>query len=202
MTATAFDDAAQREHAAVLGLWIFLISELMFFGPLFLGYVYGRVQWSAGFAAASRATDIELGSINTAILLTSSFTMAAAIALRELAPRMARALLLATATCGAVFLAIKGIEYHDDWRRHLFPAHAFYFDAAHAQAAQYFFWIYFAVTALHALHLLIGIGVVSALATRAQQANAPRWELTGLYWHFVDCVWIFLYPMLYLVGTR
>ncbi|MGB7480384.1 MAG: cytochrome c oxidase subunit 3 [Burkholderiaceae bacterium] len=204
--APQFDERRQQEAAASLGLWVFLATELMFFGPLFFGYAYGRSHFPQAFAAASRHTDVVLGSINTALLLTSSVTMACAAAARGHDARRAAAWLLwATAALGACFLALKGVEYAHDWRDRLFPGVRFAFGDAHAGGAEIFFFLYFATTALHALHLTIGIVVVClfalALRRRATEfASAERIELAGLYWHFVDLIWIFLYPILYLVG--
>lgn len=204
--AQQFGSHAQQNSAATLGLWVFLATELMFFGPLFFGYTYGRSHFPAAFAAASRHTDVVLGSINTAILLSSSLTMALAVAARKAqAQRLAMWLLWATAVLGVAFLVVKGTEYAHEWQQHLFPGAGFAFDGGHAAGAQFFFFLYFATTGLHALHLTIGIAAVSVFAIGVRQnalqfAGAERIELAGLYWHFVDVVWIFLYPILYLVG--
>jgi cytochrome c oxidase subunit III len=202
-----FGSAEQQSRAATLGLWVFLTTELMFFGPLFFGYWIGRLNFPDGFAAASRHTDVTLGTINTAILLTSSLTMVLATVVRKLdAPRRwTMTLLWVTAALGIVFLIIKGTEYAHEWHEHLFPGKGFSFEGQHSGAAQLFFILYFAMTALHAVHLTIGIVLVSIFAIALQRnamqlANAERIELAGLYWHFVDVVWIFLYPILYLVG--
>lgn len=209
MTAAAtepFDNAPQRAHADTLGLWIFLMTELMFFGPLFFAYFYGRIEYGHGFAAASRHTDVVLGTLNTALLLTSSASMAAAVAARARQRTRAAAVLLAlTALAGCAFVAIKGWEWHDEWLQHLWPGAGFAFDGPDAQAVRYFYFLYFGMTAVHALHLLVGIGASTIFALGlwrgARDFAAPRRiELTGLYWHFVDVVWIFLYPLLYLLG--
>ncbi|HJW57718.1 MAG TPA: cytochrome c oxidase subunit 3 [Burkholderiaceae bacterium] len=199
-------DAARRDFASTLGVWIFLATELMFFGPLLFGYLYVRIHFPDSFAAASRHTDVALGTLNTAVLLTSSMTMAiAAAAHRVDARHLAARLLWVTAALGATFLVIKGVEYAHDWRAHLFPGPAFSFPGHGSEGAQLFFFLYFALTGLHALHLTIGIVLAGAFAfdlhrNRPAFANAQRTELAGLYWHFVDAIWIFLYPMLYLVG--
>lgn len=204
--ASQFDNAAQQGQAGTFGLWIFLATELMFFGPLFFGYVYGRTHEAAGFAQASRHTDVVLGTINTAVLLTSSLAMAAAVdARRAGAVNAARWLLWITAALGIAFLAIKGAEYRSEWSEHLFPGAAFSFPGEHGRAVEFFFFLYFATTGLHAIHLAIGIGIVCVFAWKLQSsstafASDERIELAGLYWHFVDSVWIFLYPILYLVG--
>ena len=210
MTSAARTDppAGEARHAApILGLSVFLATELMFFGPLLFGYAYGRLHFPDAFAAASRHTDLALGSINTALLLTSSATMAAAAALRRAeAVKAARLLLWSTAALGAAFLVIKGIEYAHEWQEHLFPGASFAFSGAgQGGGARFFYFLYFCMTGLHAVHLGIGIAIVCVFAIGLQRgkaafAGAGRIELGGLYWHFIDVIWIFLYPLLYLVG--
>jgi cytochrome c oxidase subunit III len=201
-----FDSIERQSDAARLGMWVFLGTEILFFGPLFMGYVYGRFHFPEAFAAASRHTDVLLGTINTAVLLTSSFTMALAVeARREGDVRLARAMLVLTAALGSAFLVIKGVEYANDWHEHLVPGIRFSFDAQHVGGAALFFYLYFVVTGLHALHLTIGIALVLTMVAllmrgRIEAANGERVEVAGLYWHFVDVIWIFLYPILYLVG--
>jgi cytochrome c oxidase subunit 3 len=207
MHAEQFDSAAQQEEAATLGIWVFLATELMFFGPLFFGYYYGRTHFPEGFAAASRHTEVMLGTINTAILLTSSMLMAIAVEARKAnATRLATRMLLLVAALGIAFLVIKGTEYRHEWQEHLFPGAGFFFpEHQHAGAARMFYFLYFGMTGLHALHLIIGIVMVLVftlgLSRGARRfANTERIEVAALYWHFVDAVWIFLYPILYLVG--
>lgn len=209
MTAHAeqFDTAAQQGEAATLGMWVFIATELMFFGPLFFGYYYGRTQYPEAFAAASRHTEVMLGTINTAILLTSSLLMAIAVEARKAdAAHLATRLLWGVVALGMAFLAIKGIEYRHEWQEHLFPGAGFAFpERNHADAAQMFYFLYFAMTGLHALHLVIGIVAVSVFALGLSRgarrfASAERIEIVGLYWHFIDVIWIVLYPILYLVG--
>ncbi len=191
----------QRAQAGTLGMWVFLATELMFFGPLFFGYWYGRLQFPEAFAAASRETDVVLGAANTTLLLTSSALMAAAVEAAQLgARRLAVRLLGATAALGVVFLIVKGAEYHHEWQAGLFPGDA----SVLVTGGRLFFLLYFAMTGVHALHLVIGITVVAAFAVTGAGAK-PRWGpgqlgLVGLYWHFVDALWIFLFPLLYLLG--
>lgn len=189
-----------------LGMWVFLATELMLFGPLFLGYVYGRTHFPEAFAAASRRTEFWLGTINTAILLSSSLAVALAVELRARGRTRAPAICLAlAAACGVAFLVIKGTEYAHEFGEHLFPGSSFRFAPGVAHGAELFFFLYFAMTALHALHLAIGIAGILlfalGLVARLGLLLPPhRLEVMGLYWHFVDTVWIFLYPILYLVG--
>ncbi|CAD6561288.1 cytochrome c oxidase subunit 3 [Paraburkholderia sabiae] len=204
--AEQFNTAAQQEEASMLGMWTFLATEVMFFGPLFFGYLYGRSHFPEGFAAASRHTDVTLGTINTAVLLTSSMLMAIAVQARKVgAVRLAARMLFFTAALGIVFLIIKGTEYWKEFHEHLVPAAGFAFpETHHADAAQLFFFLYFGMTGLHALHLIIGVVMVLGFAlalSRVERefAKAERIDVVGLYWHFVDIVWIFLYPLLYLV---
>ncbi|HEV6965300.1 cytochrome c oxidase subunit 3 [Roseateles sp.] len=188
---------ADRAETARFGLWIFLSTEVLFFGALLLAYAWGRVYWPEGFATASRHTDVLLGTLNTGLLLTSSVLVA--LAVESPAPRV-WSLLMATAL-GLAFLAIKGLEYRHDWRDALIPGPGF---ALPERGAQLFFELYFVMTALHAVHLLIGTGVLGIFAwgssSRAAWLTPQRLELAGLYWHFVDIVWIVLYPLLYLAG--
>ena len=185
-----------------LGMWIFLASEVLFFGGLFIAYLYGRTTWPAGWAAASRETDVALGTVNTALLLTSSAIVALAVACAEhaRARQWAARLLWVTAMLGMAFVAIKGIEWHADWRKHLVPGSGFALSVA---GEQQFFALYFVMTGLHAVHMLVGIAVLAVLAVgRVRErawASAGHLEVAALYWHFVDLVWIFLYPLLYLV---
>jgi len=203
--AVQFDDAAQQRDADTLGMWLFLATEVLFFGVLFLSYSVARAHFPDAFAAASRHTNLLLGGTNTAVLLTSSFTMALAVrAAGTQDARSARRLLLLTATLGAVFCAIKLTEYALDYRGHLVPLLDFAFDVDLRQGALVFFLLYFATTGLHLVHLTIGIAIVLVLAWRTGRGAGPRHaervEVAGLYWHFVDLVWIFLYPCLYLVA--
>ena len=203
--ADQFDEAPQQRAAATLGMWIFLATEVMFFGALFFAYAIARMQFPEDFAAASRQTSIVLGTANTAILLTSSLFMALAVASAERNERRASAaLLVVTALLGLAFAAIKVSEYAIDYRHHLVPIVDFAFDPQHARGARIFFGLYFLTTGLHLLHLAVGIGLVVVLALQVWRAQpnalADHAEIVGLYWHFVDIVWIFLYPCLYLVS--
>jgi cytochrome c oxidase subunit 3 len=196
--------ALREDDTAQLGMWIFLATEVLFFGGLFAAYLYGRTHWPPGFAAASRHTDVLLGTVNTALLLTSSALVALAMVCDEEAERRRWVswLLGASAALGLAFLVIKGIEYRQEWHEGLFPGPGF--ALAGTPGAELFFMLYFVTTALHGLHLLIGIALLAVFAwgsaRLAPWAPHRRLEVAGLYWHFVDIVWIFLYPLLYLVS--
>jgi cytochrome c oxidase subunit 3 len=185
-------------------MWVFLASEVLFFGGLFMAYTYGRSHWPGGFAAASHETHVVLGTVNTALLLTSSALVALAVACDELDAdrRWVARLLAASAALGIAFMVIKGIEYRKEWLEHLVPGAQFRLrDAA---GAELFFVLYFLTTGLHAVHLSVGIVVLAAFAWGTHGgrpwALPRRVEAAGLYWHFVDVVWIFLYPLIYLGG--
>ena len=202
MTAATLLEPKDEPDIGKLGMWVFLASEVLFFGGLFLAYLYGRTHWPQAWAAASRHTDVVLGTVNTALLLTSSAVVALAVACEEDAKqrRWTARLLALTATLGAAFLVIKGFEWHAEWDEHLFPGPSF---ALAVQGAQEFFALYFVMTGLHAVHMIIGVAVLAVLARGRSRgrdwARAGHLEVAALYWHFVDLVWIFLYPLLYLV---
>ena len=205
-----FGSHAQQDYARSFGMWVFLSSELLFFGPLLFGYLYLRMHDPAATGMASRHTDMLLGTVNTAVLLTSSFCMAlAGHAAQGGGRRRAARLLALTALLGVVFLAIKGYEWHQEFAELLFPGAGFHpdnaTDPAMVHGMELFFLLYFAATGLHALHLCIGIGACLwlVLALRHPPPRGPgdeSVELAGLYWHFVDVVWIMLYPLLYLTA--
>jgi cytochrome c oxidase subunit 3 len=203
--AEPFKDRRQQRAAVSLGMWIFLTTETLFFGVLFYAYTIARLQAPDAFAEASRHTNLVLGTANTAILLTSSLFMALAVRNATLGARKGTvAFLLATAALGLVFTGIKLAEYALDYREQLVPLANFAFDPRYARGALVFFGLYFVTTGLHLVHLGIGIALVAFLAwhvlrSSARDAARPI-ETTGLYWHFVDIVWIFLYPCLYLVA--
>jgi cytochrome c oxidase subunit 3 len=204
-----FDDIEQQHEANILGMWVFLGTEILFFGGLLLGYVVYRATYPAAFAEGSRHLDLVLGGINTAVLLGSSLLMALAVqAARNYARRTLVIFLLLTALLGAAFLGIKGWEYYHHYQHELMPILGLPFGLTGPEAnrVQLFFNFYYALTGLHALHLIIGVGVVTTTAILAwrgwfthPEADYVPVELVGLYWHFVDIVWVFLYPLLYLL---
>ena len=231
-----FEDAAQQRHAVTLGMWTFLVTEILFFGGLFLAYSIYRWSFPAAFAAASHHLDLTLGAVNTVVLICSSLTMAMAV--HSAQTEHGRSLiiyLVLTIVLGAAFLGIKGVEYSHKFKEHLVPGASFrlpeepgapghpahpdpaiaagvatmeYPEAEElARHAQIYFSLYFAMTGMHALHMVIGLGLLGWLVMGARRnrfvagADAPV-EIVGLYWHFVDIVWIFLFPLLYLIGRH
>ena len=201
-----FDDLAQQYEASNLGMWAFLLTEVMFFGGLFVSYTVYRTAYLAGFIAGSQHLNVLLGTLNTAVLLSSSLTMALAVhAAQEGHTRLLSRFVLLTMLLGLVFLGIKGSEYVLEYREGLVPVLKFVYSGPHAPQVQLFMIFYFVMTSLHALHMLIGLSLLTVLVVLAwrQQFSAAYHtpvEVIGLYWHFVDIVWIFLYPLLYLVG--
>lgn len=201
-----FDDPLQQREAATLGMWVFLATEILFFGVLFASYTICRVLYPDGFAAASRHTDMLLGTIETAVLLTSSSLIALGVRAIKLGERRAAvALLLATAVLGSSFLVMHGFEYYREYTEHLVPGIDFLQPGVDARAIELFFCLYYFITGFHSLHVLIGVIVIVGVATRVAHGHfGPRRytppELTALYWHLVDIVWIFVYPLIYLVG--
>lgn len=202
--AEQFDDAEQQAEASVLGMWTFLSTEVVFFGGLFLAYIVYRMTYPEAFAEASHHGNLLLGSINTAILLTSSLTMALAVHASQVGSRKRLAsFLLVTVLLGVAFLAVKGVEYRAHISEGLLPGS--HFKPGLPPGTQMFFLLYFVTTGLHALHLLIGCVVLLVLlgmawGARFSQSYYTPVEVSGLYWHFVDLVWVFLYPMFYLVS--
>ena len=206
--AEQFDDIDQQRDAAKLGMWIFLATEVLFFGGLFLAYTIYRFTYGHVFVDASRRLDVVLGGTNTAVLLVSSLLMALGVRAAQLDHRrLLVRLLLGTAFLGCVFMSIKAVEYHNDFVEHLVPGAHFEWKGPDPHNAELFFWIYFAMTGLHAIHVTVGIGILLVLALLAWRGkfsggNYSQIEITGLYWHFIDIVWVFLFPLLYLVGHR
>jgi cytochrome c oxidase subunit 3 len=203
-----FDDAVQQREAATLGMWVFLVTEIMMFGGLFATYVLYRSNDPAAFAAASHHLDTTLGAINTLVLLGSSLTMALAVRSAQLGSRGGSVFgMLCTMLLGAVFLGIKAYEYAHKFHEGLVPGPHFVFHGHESRSAELFFSLYFAMTGLHAIHMIIGMGVLGTLTTLAVRrtysaAYHTPIEIGGLYWHFVDIVWIYLFPLLYLLGRH
>jgi len=204
-----FDDAEQQRSAVTLGMWVFLVTEVMLFGGMFTAYVMYRSLFPGAFAGASNHLDVGLGTFNTAVLICSSLTMALAVHAAQVgrAPGRIIAWLVATMMLGGAFLVIKMYEYAHKFHEGLLPGPAFTYTGPDAQQAELFFSIYFAMTGTHAFHMVIGLGVLTWLAVLARRRQfSPAYytpvELGGLYWHFVDIAWIFLFPLLYLIGRH
>ena len=201
-----FDDPQQQRQAAELGMWLFLVTEVMFFGGLFLAYLVYRLPNEQAFAHASRHLDPLLGGINTLVLLASSLLMALAVHAAEHGRRRwLPILLVGTMLLGGVFLGIKAYEYQHKYHDGLMPRMSAYDKLPGAE--RIFLNLYFLMTGVHAIHMVIGIGLLAVLsiAAFATQGRAPRAttvHVAGLYWHFVDIVWVFLYPFLYLIAVH
>jgi len=223
-----FDTMPQQKEAAVIGMWVFLLTEILFFGGLFVAYMIYRIWYFDAFAEASRSLSLFWGGLNTAVLIGSSLTMAMAVRGAQTNKRKATVnWLILTMLLGTVFLGVKVIEYADKFEHHHVPGPNFVWaheaapgaegaaaESGHRQLSltpdqlqrttQIYFSLYFTMTGLHALHMIIGIGLMSVITWMAwkgrfdEQYYTPV-ELSGLYWHFVDIVWIFLFPLLYLV---
>lgn len=201
-----FDTVEQQREAARLGIWAFLATEIMFFGGLFVSYIIYRHAYPRDFAAASRHTNVFYGTLNTAILLTSSLTMALGVhaaergASKAIVRNIGLTILLAIG-----FLVVKGFEYNEDIHEHLVPGPNFFAPGNTHQ--ELFFYFYWAMTGLHAFHVLVGIVLLSIIAFMASRKKFSAQyynpvEVSGLYWHFVDIVWIYLYPLLYLIDRH
>ncbi len=219
-----FETEDQQREAATFGMWLFLLTEIMFFGGMFFAYLLYRNWYYEAFVVGSNQLSIPLGAANTAILITSGFFMALGVWAAEVRKKgLLVIFLILTTLFGVAFLGIKGVEYHEKWEKHHIPGAGF--DVAEfvnphayglkeqalapdmAQKVQIFFFLYFAMTGMHALHMIIGIALLVWLLLRSQRGEfsagyvAPI-ENFGLYWHFVDIVWLFLFPLLYLINRH
>jgi cytochrome c oxidase subunit 3 len=225
-----FEDRAQQDEAHSLGLWVFLATEIMFFGGLLLAFTVYHVLFPEAFGLASSRLDVTWGVVNTIVLLASSFTMAMGVYFAQTGNKKGLVwMLVITLLCALGFMGIKAHEYSQKFEHHLVPGPSFsfvlddpYYDdikkpdwAERKEAilvadphverhAQMFFVIYFCLTGLHGIHVLIGMGVIGWMLLRtlrnefSAQWNTPI-ELTGLYWHLVDIIWIYLFPLIYLI---
>ncbi len=201
--AEQFNSLKQQEQASTVGMWIFLATEVLFFGGLFLAYTVLRTTYPHDFAVASHHANLLLGTVNTAVLLTSSLFMAFAVQSGKLGQKGATAGFLAlTIVLALVFLGLKGLEYSEHISHHLWPGRGF--DPSLSPHVELFFWLYFVMTGLHAVHVFIGVCILSvitvmSLAGKFSREYSNPVEVSGLYWHFVDIVWVFLYPLFYLI---
>ena len=203
-----FDNLAQQGEASTLGMWVFLVTEVLFFGGLFLVYLVYRSTYPEAFIAGSHELDVLLGGINTGVLITSSLTMALAVHAAQTGHRRTLMIfLVVTMVLGAAFLGIKSVEYYHKFVEHHVPGPGFQFEEEYIRHAQLFFSLYFIMTGLHALHMIIGLGIMTWMlwwswrGIITAEYYSPI-EISGLYWHFVDIVWIFLFPLLYLLGRH
>ena len=202
-----FSDIEQQNESGTLGMWLFLLTEIMFFGGLFATYAIYRLKYFEGFHLGSRHLNYKIGALNTAVLIGSSLTMALAVRAAQLSKRKAIiGFIVLTMILGIAFIGIKlNFEWAADYHEGLIPWMGFHVEGPYASAIRLFFCFYFFMTGLHALHMVIGLGIMCVLLRMASKGRfdegyfAPV-EVTGLYWHFVDIVWIFLFPLLYLVG--
>jgi cytochrome c oxidase subunit 3 len=221
-----FETMEQQKEAAVLGMWAFLLTEILFFGGLFMAYMLYRIWYHDAFVAASKSITLFWGALNTVVLIGSSLTMALAVRAAQTNKRKALInWLIATIILGLVFLGVKVIEYADKFEHHHVPGPNFVWaepghepaagsggehavseaEAANLQSyTQIFFSLYFTMTGLHALHMIVGVVLMSVIvwmawARKFSSEYYTPVEMSGLYWHFVDIVWIFLFPLLYLI---
>jgi cytochrome c oxidase subunit 3 len=207
-----FDTEAQQKDASTLGMWIFLVTEIMFFGGMFAAYTTYRGWYPQVFAVASSSLNEIIGALNTAVLLLSSFTMVLAVRAGQLGQqKMIVLFLILTLLFGGVFLGVKAYEWNEKFEEHHIPGQAAFHLEGVAPAdqghAQLFFSLYFAMTGLHALHMVIGVGILLTLIFQARKGKfAANYytpiDMAGLYWHFVDIIWIFLFPLLYLIDRH
>jgi len=207
-----FETSEQQKDASTIGMWMFLVTEIMFFGGLFMAYIAYRGAYPDAFAAGSQKLNIVYGTINTAVLICSSLTMAMAVHSAALGKKNLIILfLILTLMLGGVFLGIKAVEYHDKYVGHEIPGANFHPELDNKNVSvnnvSLYFALYFGMTGLHALHMIVGVGLLLFLIFKtAKGAYTAHWhtpiELFGLYWHVVDIVWIFLFPLLYLIDLH
>jgi cytochrome c oxidase subunit III len=203
-----FDTLEQQHESSTLGMWLFLATEVMFFGGLFMAYILYRVWYPEAWVEGSLELDIRLGGLNTAVLIGSSLTMAFAVRAAQTGfPRATVNWLLLTMVLGFVFLIVKYFEYSHKFHVGHVPGINFVWEGPNARQVEIFFSVYFMMTGLHALHMVIGFVLLAVIAWMAHRRRfSPEWytpvEMSGLYWHFVDIVWIFLFPLLYLVNRH
>jgi cytochrome c oxidase subunit III len=204
-----FETPAQQKEASALGMWVFLVTEIMFFSGMFLAYAVYRRAFPEVFSIASNTLDVVIGAVNTGVLLCSSFTMVLAVHASQIGNRkLLVVFLILTLLLGGVFLGVKAYEWNQKFEEHHVPGPTFHLEGTTQQGqAQLFFSLYFAMTGVHALHMVIGAGLLLVLVFQAYAGrfspsyNTPV-DMSGLYWHFVDIIWIFLFPLLYLIGRH
>jgi cytochrome c oxidase subunit 3 len=200
-----FHSLAHQGETAELGMWVFLATEVLFFGGMFLAYALYRSSYPIGFAEASKQTRFVIGTANSALLLTSSLSMAWAVQLAGTPARRALAtLLFLTAALGFAFLALKGLEYYLDFADRDVPGIVFSMQRPYARQMELFWFLYYMMTGIHFVHLSVGVAVAAVMGLRALRGRFERYgkpvEIFGYYWSFVDLVWIVLYALIYLPG--
>lgn len=205
LVAPYFRDIEQQREANTLGMWVFLVTEVMLFGGIFMAYAVYYYNYHDAFAEAGHELDIVLSSINTFVLLCSSLTMALAVwACQSNKQKLLVMFLMATLVLGSIFLGIKGFEYYEKYENGHIPGINFQYDGEYPQQAVIFFSLYFAATGLHATHMIIGGTVLAVITVKAMRGfyssvNYDTIEIMGLYWHFVDIAWVFIFPLFYLI---
>ena len=205
-----FDTEEQQKDASTLGMWIFLITEIMFFGGMFAAYTIYRSAFPNVFAVASSSLNVTIGAINTCVLLLSSFTMVMAVRAGQMGKRnLVIVFLILTLIFGLTFLGVKAYEWNEKYVEHHMPGQAaFHLEGTALQGpAKIFFSLYFAMTGLHALHMVVGVGILTFLIFETRKGKYSKdyytpIDISGLYWHFVDVIWIFLFPLLYLIDRH
>lgn len=203
-----FESLEQQNETAAIGMWSFLAQEVMFFGGLFAAYIVFRNVHPTAFQEGSHHLDVGLGTLNTAVLICSSLTMALGVREAQLGRRKGTALyVVATMALALVFLGVKAVEYSHKYHDGLIPGLSWNPGPDADPHLRTYFGLYFAMTGMHALHMVIGLGLMVVVALRALRgryspANYVGVEILGLYWHFVDLVWIFLFPLLYLINRH
>jgi cytochrome c oxidase subunit 3 len=202
-----YSSATHQSHTAVAGMWLFLATEVLFFGSLFLGWIYARHANMEGFDLGARQTDLAIGTVNSVILISSSLAYSlAVVCIKAGNVRLMVRWCALAGLLGLAFLLLKfGLEWHSDFDKRLFPNAAFAIHGPLRGPAQLFFSFYFVATALHGLHMLVGLGLLAWIIHRARRGDfgAKYWTpvaVIGLYWSFVDIVWMILYPLIYLIG--
>jgi len=200
-----FPDMKTQEHAARMGMWLFLSTEILLFAVLFTAYALYRFLFPLGFEEASKLAHVTMGATNTVVLITSSLTVALAIHhARKGENRKVVGLLAITIAFGALFMVLKGFEYYHHFLDGQLPGRFYHYAGVTGPGVSMYFTVYFLMTGLHGLHVLIGMGLLTWVAVRAARGHfGPGYstpvELSGLYWHLIDLIWIFLFPLLYLV---
>ena len=203
-----FDNVEQQKDASTFGMWVFLVTEILFFGGMFCCYTVYRSLYPSAFGHASNHLDVILGAVSTAVLICSSFTMACAVNSAATGAKNALvAFLWVTILFAVAFLVVEMWEWHMLYKEGLMPGFNFTYHDVDPGHLQLFFCMYFAMTGLHASHVTIGIVLLAVMAIRASKgAFTPQYytpiEISGLYWHFVDLVWIFLFPLYYLIARH